>query len=101
MRESSPRGEQLSFAHYREIASLPEDQQQKMIDLTLQEKLTTRALREEIKKSRGDKKSSLCNDEANSFSGEEPDSNTIHYTEYQHLIRKIHHYVSICVAILF
>ena len=49
VRESSPRGEQLSFAHYREIASLPEDQQQQMIDRTLQEKFTTVELRNEIK----------------------------------------------------
>ncbi len=56
-RETSPRGEHISFAHYREIASLPEEKQKQLIEKVNAEKLTSRQLREIVKKEKPSKQS--------------------------------------------
>lgn len=50
IRESYPRGEELTFTHFREVAFLPEDQQVEFLDMASEGKLSSRELRKEIKK---------------------------------------------------
>lgn len=50
VRESYPRGEELTFTHFREVAFLPEDRQVEFLDLASEGKLSSRELKREIKK---------------------------------------------------
>lgn len=49
IRESSPRGEDISFTHFREVASLSEEKQKEFLTRASEEKLSVRELRQEIR----------------------------------------------------
>jgi N6-adenosine-specific RNA methylase IME4 len=48
--ESSLRNENLSFSHHKEVASLPSEKQTEFLNKAVEEKLSVRELREEIRK---------------------------------------------------
>lgn len=59
VRESSPRGEQLNFSHYREVAPLEPEQQEYFLNKASEEKLSVRQLRKEMRKTDEEKRKEM------------------------------------------